>query len=55
MAETAGEKTLDPTEKRLKEAAKNGDVLRSRELAVAATALVAAVFMKTCGPGCSRR
>jgi flagellar biosynthetic protein FlhB len=49
MAETAGEKTLDPTEKRLKEAAKNGDVLRSRELAVAASAIVGAVFMKTCG------
>jgi flagellar biosynthetic protein FlhB len=55
MAETAGEKTLDPTEKRLKEAAKNGDVLRSRELAVAASAIVGAVFMKTCGAGCSRR
>jgi flagellar biosynthetic protein FlhB len=49
MAETAGEKTLAPTEKRLKEAAKNGDVLRSRELAVAASALVGAVFMKAGG------
>jgi len=49
MAETAGEKTLDPTEKRLKEAAKNGDVLRSRELAVAASALVGASFMKAGG------
>jgi flagellar biosynthetic protein FlhB len=50
MAETAGEKTLEPTEKRLKDAAKGGDVLRSRELAVAATALVAAAFMKAFGP-----
>lgn len=49
MAETAGEKTLDPTEKRLKDAAKNGDVLRSRELAVAASALVGAAFMKAGG------
>jgi flagellar biosynthesis protein FlhB len=49
MAETAGEKTLEPTEKRLKEAAKNGDVLRSRELAVAASALVGATFMKAGG------
>lgn len=49
MAETAGEKNLAPTEKRLKESAKNGDVLRSRELAVAASAIVGAVFMKVCG------
>ena len=49
MAETAGEKTLEPTEKRLKEAAKNGDVLRSRELAVAASALVGATFLKAGG------
>jgi flagellar biosynthetic protein FlhB len=50
MAETAGEKTLDPTEKRLKDSAKNGDVLRSRELAVAASALVGATFLKLGGP-----
>ena len=31
--ETAGEKTFAPTEKRRSDAAKNGDVLRSRELA----------------------
>lgn len=50
MAETAGEKTQEPTEKRLKDSAKNGDVLRSRELAVAATALVGATFMQAGGP-----
>jgi flagellar biosynthetic protein FlhB len=51
MAEdSAGEKTLEPTDKRLKTAAEGGDVLRSRELAVAATALVAAAFMKAFGP-----
>ncbi|WP_206238318.1 EscU/YscU/HrcU family type III secretion system export apparatus switch protein [Novosphingobium terrae] len=50
MAETAGEKTQEPTDKRLKDSAEGGDVLRSRELAVAATALVAAAFMKAFGP-----
>lgn len=34
--ETAGEKTFAPTQKRREEAAKNGDVLRSRELATLA-------------------
>lgn len=34
--ETAGEKTFAPTQKRLEDAAKNGDVLRSRELATLA-------------------
>jgi flagellar biosynthetic protein FlhB len=34
--ETAGEKTFAPTQKRREDAAKNGDVLRSRELATAA-------------------
>ncbi len=33
--ETAGEKTFAPTEKRRSDAAKNGDVLRSKELATA--------------------
>ena len=36
--ETAGEKTFAPTQKRREDAAKNGDVLRSRELATAASA-----------------
>ncbi len=34
--ETAGEKTFDPTPKRREDAAKKGDVLRSKELATAA-------------------
>lgn len=50
MAETAGEKTLAPSEKRLKDAAKEGDVLRSRELAVAAATLVGAALLKAAGP-----
>jgi len=35
--ETSGEKTFAPTQKRRSDAAKNGDVLRSRELATAAS------------------
>ena len=50
MAETAGEKNLAPSEKRLKDAAKDGDVLRSRELAVAAAMLVGAAVLKGAGP-----
>lgn len=50
MAEDAGEKTLAPTEKRLREAAKNGDVLRSKELGVAAAILIGAGFFKMAGP-----
>ena len=42
MSESAGEKTLAPSEKRLREAAREGDVLRSRDLAVAAATLVGA-------------
>ena len=50
MAETAGEKTLAPSDKRLKDAAKEGDVLRSRDLAVAAATLVGAAVLKMAGP-----
>ena len=50
MAEDGGEKTHAPTAKRLKEAAKNGDVLRSRELGVAVTMLLAAAFLTAAGP-----
>ena len=50
MAESAGEKTFAPTPKRLREAAKNGDVLRSRELAVAGSVLLAGTFLKMAGP-----
>ena len=50
MAETAGEKTLAPTEKRIKDAVKSGDVLRSKDLGVAATMLAGAAFLKAAGP-----
>jgi flagellar biosynthetic protein FlhB len=50
VAETAGEKTLAPSEKRLKDAAKEGDVLRSRDLAVAVATLVGASVLKMAGP-----
>ncbi len=50
MAETAGERNLAPSEKRLKDAAKEGDVLRSRDLAVAAATLVGAAVLKMAGP-----
>jgi len=51
MAEEGpGEKTHAPTAKRLKEAAENGDVLRSKDLAVAVTMLLAAAFLTTGGP-----
>lgn len=50
MAEDAGEKTFAPTEKRRKEAARNGDVLRSRELATAVGVLTGAAWLRFAGP-----
>jgi len=50
MSETAGEKTFAPTDKRKRDAAKNGDVLRSRDLATAAAALAGAFWLKFAGP-----
>lgn len=44
------EKTFAPTEKRRREAAKNGDVLRSRELPTAISVLVGAAWLKFQGP-----
>jgi flagellar biosynthetic protein FlhB len=46
----AGEKTYAPTEKRRRDAAKKGDVLRSRELATAVSVLVGAGWLKFQGP-----
>ncbi|MFM5953669.1 MAG: flagellar biosynthesis protein FlhB [Novosphingobium sp.] len=46
----SGEKTFAPTEKRRREAAKQGDVLRSRELATAVAVLVGAAWLKFAGP-----
>ena len=45
----AGEKTFAPTDKRKREAAQNGDVLRSRELATAAAMLVAGAWLMWAG------
>jgi flagellar biosynthetic protein FlhB len=48
--ETAGEKTFAPTDKRKTDAAKNGDVLRSQDLAIAVAMLVGALWLKFVGP-----
>ncbi len=50
MSETAGEKTFAPSAKRKQDAARKGDVIRSRELATAATVLVGAAWLKLAGP-----
>lgn len=46
----SGEKTFAPTPKRKQDAARKGDVLRSRELATATTMLVGAVWLQWAGP-----
>lgn len=50
MSGSAGEKTFAPTEKRKRDAARNGDVLRSRELATAAAMLAGVAWLKLAGP-----
>jgi flagellar biosynthetic protein FlhB len=50
MSETAGEKTFDPTEKRKTDAAKKGDVLRSRELGTAGAILLGGAWLSFAGP-----
>lgn len=45
-----GEKTLAPTEKKLRDSAQKGDVLRSRELGTAGAMLIGAAFLKVAGP-----
>src|SRR6218665_1990203 len=50
MSEDSGEKTFAPTQKRIQDAAKKGDVLRSRELATAAVMAVGAAWLKFAGP-----
>ena len=50
MSEDAGEKTFAPSQKRVRDAAQKGDVLRSRELATAAATLVAAAWLLVAGP-----
>ena len=46
----SGEKSFDPTEKRKRDAAQKGDVLRSREVATAIAVLAGAVWLKLAGP-----
>ena len=46
----AGEKTFDPTPKRLKDAAKKGDVLRSKEVATAVAIFVGGAWLMLGGP-----
>ncbi|MEO1221671.1 MAG: EscU/YscU/HrcU family type III secretion system export apparatus switch protein, partial [Pseudomonadota bacterium] len=48
--ETPGEKRFDPTPKRKADAAKNGDVLRSKEVATAVAMLTGILMMATVGP-----
>ena len=50
MSEQAGEKTFAPSTKRRQDAARKGDVLRSRELATAAAVMVGAVWLRLAGP-----
>lgn len=46
----SGEKTFAPSEKRKRDAARKGDVLRSREMATAVAILVGAAWLKLAGP-----
>lgn len=48
--ETGGEKRFDPTEKRKRDAAKKGDVLRSKEVATAAVMATGTVMLFAIGP-----
>src|SRR5690606_38322372 len=50
MSESAGEKTFAPTQNRRTDAAKKGDVLRSRELSTAAVILFGAAWLSFAGP-----
>ncbi len=50
MSETSGEKSFAPSAKRKTDAARKGDVLRSRELSVAVTMLAGAVWLTFAGP-----
>lgn len=50
MSDSAGEKSFAPTAKRKSDAAKKGDVLRSRELGSAAVILLGGVWLSLAGP-----
>lgn len=48
--ETSGEKTFEPTEKKKKDSAKKGDVLRSKEVATAAAIATGGLVLLGAGP-----
>ena len=50
MSDDGGEKTFAPSDKRKHDAAQKGDVLRSRDLSVAAVMIVGALWLKYAGP-----
>lgn len=50
MSEDAGEKTFEPTEKKKRDAARKGDVLRSRELGTAAAIAAGVLMLSALGP-----
>lgn len=50
MSESPGEKSFAPSQKRLDDAAKNGDVLRSKEFATAVGMLIGVTWLKFAGP-----
>jgi flagellar biosynthetic protein FlhB len=52
--ESAGEKTFEPTDKKKADAAKKGDVLRSREVATFAVVATGAAMLMLVGPWLSR-
>ena len=50
MSEQGGEKSFDPTEKRIREATEKGDVIRSREMATAGAITVGAAWLLLAAP-----
>ena len=50
MSEQAGEKSFEPTAKRRQDAAKKGDVLRSKEVATAVSVFIGAIWLIFAGP-----
>ncbi len=50
MSESAGEKSFAPTAKRKRDAARKGDVLRSKELSTAGVLLMGAAWLTFAGP-----
>lgn len=50
MSESAGEKSFEPTAKRKLDAAKRGDVLRSKELITALSVIIGALWLQFAGP-----